>query len=324
MDAYARLRKFALAAGTAVMLVHAPAWADVAEVSALIRAKQFPAALEKADAHLKTQAQDPQMRFLKGLVLSALNRRDDAIALFTQLSTDFPSLPEPYNNLAVLHAAEGDYDKARIALENAVKANPHYARAHENLADVYAQLASQSYAAMLRLEPENEAVKTKQTLLRSAIGYRDERPGVVPVAATAQAAAPSQLARNAPAPRASTEATASEAVDRTEVLNALNDWAKAWSTRDVAAYLETYTPNFRPNSRQSHRRWADERRARIENKSFIEIEVASPVVRFESGRARTEFTQTYKSDSINEVNRKVLTWEKQDGNWKIVREEVRG
>lgn len=318
-------KKSALAVGAALML-SAPAHADeVSEVSSLLRAKQFSAALAKADTYLEGRGDDAQMRFLKGLVLSAMNRREDAIALFSKLSADYPALPEPYNNLAVLYAAGGQYDKARGALEKAVEANPGYARAHENLADVYAQLASQSYANMLRLEPDNAGVRAKQALLRSAIGGRDERVAAPATASTGAAQpAPSQLARG-PA-HAAAEARSADTpanAERAEVLAALQDWARAWSERDTAAYLDFYSAEFRPARRQSRTRWETERRARIDNKSFIEVQIGSPVVVIESGRARVQFDQSYKSDRINENGRKTLTWEKQDGKWKIVREEGR-
>ena len=47
----------------------------------------------------------------------------------------------------------GDYGKARAELEETLRLQPGYATAHENLGDVYAVLAAQSYAKALRLEP---------------------------------------------------------------------------------------------------------------------------------------------------------------------------
>ena len=46
----------------------------------------------------------------------------------------------------MLHAAAGDYAKARAELEESLRLNPNYATAHENLGDVYAMLAAESYA----------------------------------------------------------------------------------------------------------------------------------------------------------------------------------
>jgi tetratricopeptide (TPR) repeat protein len=91
------------------------------------------------------------------------------MAIFRQLNQDYPELPEPYNNLAVLYAGQGDLDKARIALEMAIRTNPSYAAAHENLGDVLLQLASQSYAKGLQYEPRSASIPNKLALIRNLL-----------------------------------------------------------------------------------------------------------------------------------------------------------
>jgi Flp pilus assembly protein TadD len=138
----------------------------IAEVHRLHYAGQTEAALARADAYLATKPNDAQMRFLKGVILADSKRRGEAVQIFQKLVDDYPDLAEPYNNLAALYAAEGDYARARITLERAVRANPGYATAHENLGDVYAALASQSYARAQKLEPVNGALESKLALVR--------------------------------------------------------------------------------------------------------------------------------------------------------------
>ncbi|HYR25793.1 MAG TPA: tetratricopeptide repeat protein, partial [Aquabacterium sp.] len=115
---------------------------DVADVQKLLAAGKNVEALQKADQFLVSKPRDPMMRFLRGIGLSQAGRTQDAIATFTKLTEDFPELPEPFNNLAVLYAQQGQYDKSRAALEMAIRTNPSYATAYENLGDVYAKLAS--------------------------------------------------------------------------------------------------------------------------------------------------------------------------------------
>jgi len=91
------------------------------------------------------QARDAQAKFKRATVLARLNRDDDAIAAFTELTQTYPELPEPYNNLAALYAKQGRYTEARAALETAVKASPGYGLAYENLGDLYLRLADQAY-----------------------------------------------------------------------------------------------------------------------------------------------------------------------------------
>lgn len=148
-----------LLAGT----VHAD---DYAPVTELMRAGQLPQAMARVQQHLAIKPRDPQMRFLKGLIEQDSGKPQDAIATYNQLIQDFPELPEPYNNVAVLYAAQGQYDRARQALEMAIRTNSQYAIAHENLGDVYARLAHQAYQQSQRLDANNPSLAPKLQLLR--------------------------------------------------------------------------------------------------------------------------------------------------------------
>jgi Flp pilus assembly protein TadD len=161
------LRLLALACA---LLLPAAAFADdYANVNQLLRNGKYAEALAKADQYIAAKPRDPQMRFIKGLVLSQWGRTAEAIATFTQLVQEYPELPEPYNNLAVLYAQQNDFEKARTALENAVRVNPNYAVAHENLGDVYARLAAISYSKALQLDPRNASVPPKLAIARQLI-----------------------------------------------------------------------------------------------------------------------------------------------------------
>ncbi len=160
------LRLLALAALLAAGAAHAD---DYADVNQLLRAGKPADALARAEKYLAadaTKARDPQMRFLKGVAQTDAGQKDEAIATFTKLIEEYPELPEPYNNLAVIYAGQNQLDKARTALEMAVRNNPNYGVAYENLGDIYARLAHQSYAKAQQLDGNNASVKPKLTLLR--------------------------------------------------------------------------------------------------------------------------------------------------------------
>src|SRR5262249_22235720 len=139
---------------------------EYSDVNQLLRGGKLPEALTKADQYLAGKPKDPQMRFIKGVILTEQGKTNDAIATFQKLTEDYPELPEPYNNLAVLYAGQAQFDKARAALEMAIRTNPSYATAHENLGDVYAKLASQAYSRALQLDSSNTAVQPKLALIR--------------------------------------------------------------------------------------------------------------------------------------------------------------
>lgn len=161
-------RIFFLAAMLALVLGWAgSARADqYADVNTLLRQGRADQALAKADAYVASNPRDPQMRFLRGVILTDQGKQADAISAFTALTQEFPELPEPYNNLAALYAAQSEFGKARDALETAIQRNPSYATAHENLGDVYVRLAAQSYNRAQQLDKRNTTIAPKLTLLR--------------------------------------------------------------------------------------------------------------------------------------------------------------
>ena len=163
------LRSVALRAlCVAAMLAATTAYADdYADVNTLVRAGKLAEALTKADQYLAAKPRDPQMRFIKGVIQTEAGKPADAISTFTQITQDYPELPEPYNNLAVLYAGQSQFDKARAALEMAIRTHPRYATAHEHLGDVYAKLASQAYSKALQLDGGNTGVQPKLALIRT-------------------------------------------------------------------------------------------------------------------------------------------------------------
>lgn len=156
---------------------------DYSDVNALLRQGKAPEALAKADAYIATKPRDPQMRFLRGVILTEQGKQADATMTFTQLTQDFPELPEPYNNLAALYASQSQFDKARAALEMAIRLNPNYATAYENLGDVYARLAAQQYTKALSFASSNTSVSPKLTQIRQIFAPGTSTPEPGPLAA---------------------------------------------------------------------------------------------------------------------------------------------
>ena len=139
------------------------------EVRKLIAAGRTKQALAFADEQLAKNPRNAQMRFVRGVILSDMNDTAAARRVFEQLTEDFPERPEPYNNLAVLYAADGQLDRARGALEMALLARPDYATAHENMGDVYLQMAADAYQRAVTLQPANRAVSSKLALTREMV-----------------------------------------------------------------------------------------------------------------------------------------------------------
>lgn len=334
------LRLLAVFVGLVFSQAHADEYADVTQ---LVRAGKLADALTKADQYLANKPRDPQMRFLKGVIQRDGGKPADAISTFTKLTEDFPELPEPYNNLAVLYAGQSQFDKARTALEMAIRTNPSYATAHENLGDVYAKLASQAYTKALQLDNANQAVAPKLALIRelfnpTAKGQKPTLPQPVPVAAAPAApkapsssaaaitkpvaAASSQsTAASAPATAPASPAAASSGSAK-EVESAVRNWASAWSAKDMKAYLSAYGKEFDPSGSQSRATWEEERRKRIVGKSQISVKIDNLNVSVNGNSAAAKFRQNYKADGLSVSSRKTLTLEKKGDQWLIVKESV--
>lgn len=183
---------------------------NLGDAQRLLKQGQPAQALNKIDTYLASKPKEAQGRFTKGLILTEMKRTGDAILVFKKLTEDFPDLPEPYNNLAVLYAQEKQYEKARQALEAAIKTHPAYAVAHENLGDIYAKLASQAYGKALQIDAGNTAAQSKMAMIRDLV---PPTPAAVSKAAGKSAGDPIRIASMDPARLSYPAATASNAAN---------------------------------------------------------------------------------------------------------------
>ena len=311
---------------------------EIQDANKLFKQGQHAQAMEKVNSVLASKPKDAQARFLKGLILTEQGDTTNAIKTFTELTEDYPELPEPYNNLAVLYASQGQYDKARASLEMAIRTHPSYATAHENLGDIYAKMASQAYDRALQLDKSNTSTQTKLAMIRDlfgsgAKGARPAKPTVPtlaenkPVAAPAPSVAPA--ATVAPVAATAPAVTAPAALKRAEpatdpaaeVLNAMQAWAAAWSAKDSKKYLAFYAKEFKIPGGESRSAWEEQRKERIAKPKSIRVEVRDAKVKLaDPAHASVGFRQSYRASHLNTTSGKTLEWMKVDGQWLIVEE----
>jgi tetratricopeptide (TPR) repeat protein len=111
---------------------------------------------------------DVQLEFQHARVLAALGRNDEALDIYQDMTSRFPELPEPWNNMAVIYAARGEIDRAETALRNALRADADYAAARANLADIQLLQAKRSYgeAAKLGVSGSGNKARAVDNLLK--------------------------------------------------------------------------------------------------------------------------------------------------------------
>ena len=313
----------------ALLLACAPAFADdVQDAAKLLRSGQHQQALERVNKAIAAKPKDAQARFLKGLILAEQGSSKEATEIFLALTKDYPDLPEPYNNLAVIYASQGQYDKARGALEQSIRTHPSYATAYENLGDVYAKLASQAYDKALQIDSANPAAKNKLALVRDLVSGAAPAKPVVVAAATPQKEPVKQPAVAAAAPPAAPAKVAPEKPGAkpgsAEVIEAVNAWAKAWSSKDVDGYLAFYGKDFKTPGGQARADWEKARRQRVSAPKSIAVTVDAPKVSLSAdGQAQVTFRQGYRSDLIKgSTTTKTLVLARIDGRWLIQQERV--
>ena len=332
----------------AAAAVHAD---ELQDITHMMRQGQLPQSLERVDKYLAGKPRDAQGRFLRGLILTEMNRPAEAIQVFQKLSEDYPELPEPYNNLAVLYASQGQYEKARVALESSIRTHPSYATAHENLGDLYAKLASQAYDKALQLDSSNTGAKTKLAMIGELIGggtrnarapARQEpgkaaeatpakpadvgkagavastaKPGSEPKAAERKATEPKTAEPKAAGPAGG----AGQGAETDEIVKTVHAWASAWAKKDVAGYLAHYAKDFKPPKGEARGDWEKARKQRISAPKKIEVGIESPKVSISGDNsASVSFRQNYRSDVIKTSGTKTLVMVKMNGRW-LIREE---
>ena len=310
---------------------------DYTEVNRLMKAGQPAEALSKADQYLNSKPRDPQMRFLKGVILAETGKASEAIQTFVKLTEDYPELPEPYNNLAVLYASQSQFEKARVALEMAIRTNPSYATAHENLGDVYAKLASQSYSKALQLDGSNTGVPTKLALIRNL--FAPDTRAIKTTAQSTVAVAPTRTTSVTPvAPAVSATPVASAPVtsappektipaasaESPEITAAVQAWAKAWAGKDMNAYFAAYSSQFKPTDGKTRKAWEMDRQERILSKSSISVQVSDVEAQINGNKATASFRQAYRAGSLASNSRKTLEMTRENGKWLITRESTGG
>lgn len=336
--------------------------APLQDATRLLKNGKREQALEIVDKFLNEKPQDAQGRFLKGLILSEMNRNADAVVVFRKLSEDYPTLPEPYNNLAVIYAQQQQYDKAKEALEMAIRTHPAYATAHENLGDIYARMASQAYDKALQIDSANTRAQTKLAMIRELVGVRapsigtvassdsskvpltpvtENKPPVKPEPSKPEPK-PELKPEPKPTPKPETkpelkplppaeiprdhkpESKPSVTGSDLAVVGATaNEWAAAWSRKDVKSYLEHYAQDFELPGGQSRNSWEKMRASRINKPGAISVELEDLTVNLDSpDRATVRFKQHYRSAGFNASSPKTLIMKRVSGKWLIQKELV--
>jgi tetratricopeptide (TPR) repeat protein len=320
------------------------------DIQLLINEGKYKEALKLTDQQLSRNSSDIKLLFMKGLILTRLDRYSDAETVFIRLTKENPDLPEPFNNLAVVYAAQGKYTEASEALKSAINTHPSYATAHENLGDIYAKMASRAYNQALELDTSNTAAREKLSLVNeliSAPSVDKTKPEKTVVAAVTKEpepvtpkpeskpvvqepeiitipAKPEPKPADVKEPVKKADSEQEKANNRNAVENAIKDWAHAWSSQDVEAYIASYGREFVPPKGLSRSEWEKERRVRLRKPRFIKVSLSNIKINLHGkDYAEVRFTQSYQSNTYSDKVKKEILMRKVDNSWLITQERTR-
>lgn len=310
---------------------------DLKDIAQQASQGQQSAAMERINNHINANPNDVQALFMRGVMFAEQGKKDEAIKVFADITQRFPALPEPYNNLAVLYADQGQFDKAKQALESAIKTHPSYATAHENLGDIYSKMASEAYGKALQLDTGNARAQNKLLLIKdllSATGKTslaaNTKPAHINTTKLPTATDSAYGNKVADTTKSNTikaenkpDVSVSDSSETQSVVNAINKWANAWSSKNVEVYLDVYAESFKTPDGQSRKAWESTRRERINKPGKIEVSVSNINVHLDDNtHAKASFKQSYRSSSLSQKTSKTLFLVLINGKWLIEQEKA--
>jgi len=201
--------------------------------------------------------------------------------------------------------------KLRIELGNAQAALQRSQRKANELdatnGDLSRQLSQAKASIAAALVDQTTVASSQSTIQSTAVTPANVSPDKVPASVVSQPTVLTQTQRNAAA-------------------NLVKAWAEAWSAQDVSAYIGFYQGDYSSNANLTRQQWVAQRRVRLTNKSFINVEVRDFNVSATDNGFTVTFTQHYRSNTLDDTIRKRLSFSLNDSkDWsqaKIVSESI--
>lgn len=143
-------------------------------INSLINSGQYQTALNEihkvftSSGYIESPGEDVQLRFLEARAYAASGQSQQALSSYKNLSSKYPELPEPYNNLAAMQMQLGLLDEAYESLTMATTLRPNYGIAQRNLGVVHLLKAEQSFdkAAKQRVRGAQQAAEAVRRIIQ--------------------------------------------------------------------------------------------------------------------------------------------------------------
>ena len=305
--------------------------------------KQLELAASEGSELLKSEPENSQLRFQTALSYQKTHQADKAEQHYLYLIKNHPELPEPRNNLAIIYQERGQYEEAAGLLIASLKTHPSYAVAWKNLSDLYKGLASEAYRKALG--EEQAATNVLETIQLSAIDQLYSLPKKSSPVRTPEVTVASisikpsgqndiQTVKLSPKPQDNPSrpvevkttsadlAITLDTADTFDPVQALHNWASAWSDKDIETYINAYIEDFKGREK-NHQKWVNQRQQRITKPGKINVTLSNITIK---SRSETEVSidaeQHFKSPNYQDKVVKRFKLTNINGIWKISREST--
>jgi tetratricopeptide (TPR) repeat protein len=270
----------------------------VQDIQLLLDKKLYAQAARSGEQLLQKHSGDPDIEFLTAYAYQMSQQSGKAARYYQELIREYPELPEPRNNLAMIYLSNGDYDRASELLVNAINTHHSYATAYANLSNIYTGIASEAYRRAVS-ESKQSATYANNIELTALTRLSSLNVGNIPESGL----------------------TESSATGLT-LVNQLIGWAKAWSEKKFDAYIGYYSGDHKLDL-PTHQAWVEHRRKRVLRPGYIKIEVSNFRIRAQSdNRATIDFEQSFNSLDYSDRVIKRIRLNRINSKWKITDERV--
>jgi tetratricopeptide (TPR) repeat protein len=275
--------------------------ATLQELQRLIGQNSFSSATIMGDQLLIEQPGNARIQFLTAYAYQMDKQTNRAKDLYENLIREYPELPEPRNNLAMIYLNQGNSDKASELLIDALNTNSSYSTAYNNLGRIYRGIASATYRQAV--SESNQPVKIPK----------------IKLAALSNLSSVDQLTI---VTKPASSSVVNIANVQTLLIEQVKNWARSWNDKDVPSYTSFYSVDHRPNF-ETHKAWVEHRRKRIMRPGPIKVIVSDIEIRAQGeNRAIIDFKQTYDSPNYSDKVLKRLGFRRIGSKWKISDELV--
>ena len=282
---------------------------NLEEIKLLLKNGKYSRAEKLINKSIETTPNNPEFLFYKGIIETNIGKSNEAIDTFRNLTENFPELPEPFNNLAVLYAEKGEFKLAKKILEQAIKTNPSYLTAHINLGDIYTKMATEAYNKALEIDKSNNIAITKLSMITQLFNYQPNTKNT-------------EIDSTKIIKQVEQEKQTEKQLEK-DIFKSIENWKSAWENKNMTEYLAAYAANFKYPNNMSRPDWEAYREVRITSKKTINILISNIKLKFEKEKIIATFNQDYKSGKLEQISKKTLVFINEDNKW-VIFEETSG